>query len=447
MKKRTIISVLLTIGAMVATYKLWHHAPVLIFISIMILSFLLSYKITDYVADFKTIKNNSRIDIIFLLIFFVLLCIPASNMEKDKKSLIENRYLAKKPIFISKHKLNLEYGKEFNSWFNDRFNARKYAIRANTALICMINSKNCTNGMVTFDKKHKLMYRENFWGMEPINEDKEDILKTYAGNLNRFQDYCKKNNIGLYFLIVPRQADYFDFDIPDKRKKSADPAEEIIKYLKTNTNQKIVYPTQQMAQANKETPVFFKTDHHWTKKGAYVGYSETIKTIQKDYPDIKLLDESKLEKYYNKKVSEWWDKELNNGQTFRHMRLPKFYAGRVLDTPYLYYKNPEFENLEKINSEFVVSPRDVYFKYQKAANKKILVIGDSFGCNLLEFMPFSFRETLYIYNNPRGLKIENYQPIIEKYKPDIVLVLFYTLNIPRFLDLYQNKYSKNIITG
>ncbi len=94
MKKRLIISVLLTIGAMFSTYNLWHHESTLIFISILVLSFLLAYKIMDYVAYFKVIKNNSRIDIVFLLIFFILLCIPASHISKAMKAKGENRYLA-----------------------------------------------------------------------------------------------------------------------------------------------------------------------------------------------------------------------------------------------------------------------------------------------------------------------------------------------------------------
>ena len=49
---------------MFGTYKLWHHASVLIFISLLILSFLLAYKITDYIADFKTLKQQSRIEIV-----------------------------------------------------------------------------------------------------------------------------------------------------------------------------------------------------------------------------------------------------------------------------------------------------------------------------------------------------------------------------------------------
>jgi len=442
MKKRTILSFIIAIGGTVGAVYALKNQSILLLISIFILSFLIAYKLTDYIADFKTVKHQSRIDIAFLLIFCILLCIPASNISKAKKSKAENRYLAKRAVLVKNSKINLNFGKEFNEWFNDRFYLRKQAIRTNTILVCMINSKNCTNGMVTFDKKHKLLYRKNFWGMEPIDADKEDVLRTYAFNLNRFNDYCKRNNIGLYLLIVPRQADYFDFDMPDKRKYEANPANEVISYLKTNTDANIVYPTQQMALANKETPVFFKTDHHWTKKGAYTGYSEVIKEIQKKYPDVKLLDENKLEKYYDKRVSEWWDKDFNNGQTFRHIGLPKFYAKSLLNEPYLYYKNPEFKNLKEINSEFVVSARDVHFKYPNGAKEKVLVIGDSFGCNFFEFMPYSFSESLYTYDNPRGFTVENYKPVIEQYKPDIMVVLFYTPNIPRILGLYPNKYYK-----
>lgn len=442
MKKRYIIEIVLAVAAIAGIYPLWHHASPLIFISILILSFLLSYKIVDYIADFKTIKQQSRTDIIFLLIFFILLCVPMSHIDNRAKSKTENRYLAKSPVFISKYKVNMEFGKDFNNWFNDRFNTRKQAIDANIALICMINSKNCKNGEVTFDKKHNLLYREfNFWGMKPIKKNKEEILKTHAENFNKLQNYCKKKGIGLYVLIVPRACDYFDFDIPDKRKNMANPADEVIDYIKANTDVKIIYPKDEMKEANKTTPVFFKTDHHWTKKGAYTSYSALIKEVRKDYPDVKILDENELEKYYDKRVAEWWDQKFNQGQTFKQMRLPKFYAKRVLDTPYLYYKNPEFKNLQKTDTKYLKHSRDVQFHYPKGAKEKVLVVGDSFGCQFFEFMPYSFQDSLYIYNNPRGLEMKNYEPIIEDYKPDVLVLLFYTPNIPKFLDLYPNKYA------
>ena len=54
--KKVIISIA---AAIAVTCNLWSNESVLIFISILILSFLLSYKLTDYIADFKTSKHYS----------------------------------------------------------------------------------------------------------------------------------------------------------------------------------------------------------------------------------------------------------------------------------------------------------------------------------------------------------------------------------------------------
>lgn len=438
--KKIVISIAFTIAAIAGTYNLWNNVSVLIFISILILSFLLSYKFTDYIVDFNTLEHHSLADIIFAIIILCILFVPVSNIDNQKKSKLEKRMLAKAPVLVKKHKLNLSYGKEFNAWFNDRFCGRKKFIQVHTALTCMININNCKIGKSTFDKKHNLIYREfNFWGMAPIKKQKAKTLKLYANNLNRFEKYCDENGIALYVLLVPRQADFFDFDMADKRKRESNPADEVIDYLNRNTKTPMIYPIEEMQEANKETPVYFKTDHHWTKKGAYIGYRALMAEVQKDFPSIPVLDETSLEKYYNKKVSEWWNQEFNNGQTYKQMGLPKFYAKRVLDTNYLYYKNPYKKNLKQVKSKFVSKRHDVQFYYPNGAKENILVIGDSFGCNLFEFMPYSFQNSLYLYNNPRGFKFKNYKDTIENYKPDILVLLFYTPNIPKFADLYSDK--------
>ncbi len=448
MKKRTIIAVLLTAGAVVGTYKLWHHTSALIFISIMILSFLLSYKITDYIADFKTVKNNSRIDIIFLLIFFILLCIPGSHISKAKKAQGENRYLAKKAKFINNHKLNMSYGKEFNEWFEDRFNLRKNMIRWKVTIDCSLNTTYCGNKKITYYKKGHLFYRESYYGAKEIAKNKQQILNEYANNINKLQRFCNDKNIKLYLLIIPRQAEFFDYPLADKRNYEADPADEIIDYLKLNTNTNIIYPKAAMKEANKETPVYFKTDHHWTKKGAYASYYELMKEIKKDFPSVPVLQENSLEKYYDNRVSEWWDRKFNEGQTFRHLGLSKKrYSKNILDTPYLYYKNPNRDKLET-NAKFAPiieigfnSIQDNQFYYPNGLDKKVLLIANSFGANLVEFLPYSFKYTARYYDNDRHMILNTYRNAIDSYQPDILILNMQTAYINQLLNLYPNKFS------
>jgi hypothetical protein len=265
--------------------------------------------------------------------------------------------------------------------------------------------------------------------------------------VNKLQKYCDDKNIKLYILLVPRKAEFFNYPLADKRIYEPDPAEEIIDYLKSNTNTNIIYPKAAMKEANKETPVYFKTDHHWTKKGAYVGYYELMKQIKKDFPSVPVLQEDSLEKYYDNRVSEWWNREFNEGQTLRQLKLPKKYAKKILDTPYLYYKNPNRDKL-KTNAQFAPiieigfnTKQDNQFYYPNGLDKKVLLIANSFGANLVEFLPYSFRYTARYYDNYRYMELKTYKNAIDTYKPDILILNMQTAYIYRLLNLYPNEFS------
>lgn len=445
--KKGVISAILSITATIAIYFYLGNESPLIFISILVLSFLLLYKLADYIADFKITKHYSRIDIVFLIIFCIFLCIPASHISKDKKAKFENRYLAEKAVLIDHKKLNLNYGKDFNAWFNDRFNMRYRMMKWNTIITCNLSEDYCKNGGVTLYKKGNLFYRSSYFGFPKIEGNKQEILDTYAGNVNKLQKYCDDNNIKLYILIVPRKAEFFDYPLADKRNYEPDPAEEIIEYLKTHTKTAIIYPKAEMKIANKETPVYFKTDHHWTKKGAYVGYYELMKAIKKDFPSVQILEESSLEKYYDNRVSEWWNREFNVGQTYKHLGLPKCYAKKILDTPYLYYKNPYRDKLQtdvklaSIPEIGYTSTQDNQFYYPEGLDKKVMVIANSFAANLMEFLPYSFKYTVRYYDNHRYMNLKVYEDAFNKYKPDILVINFHTHYTKGLLNLYPNKYS------
>ena len=235
----------------------------------------------------------------------------------------------------------------------------------------------------------------------------------------------------------------------DKRYTKPDNADEVLKRLKKKTKTKIIYPKEEMLLANKETPVYFKTDHHWTKKGAYIGYYELAKEIKKDFPNMPILEESAMTKYYDNRVSAAWNHNFNNGKTFKHMHLPKSYAKDILDTPYLYYKNPNKKDL-KYGSELLIPilkkgyipTQDNQFIYPRGLDKKALVIGDSFTGNLMEFLPYSFKYTIVYDDNQRFLKIKTYKSTIKKYKPDILVINLYTTNTKRLLNLFPNEFAR-----
>ena len=125
MRKRTFLSIFLTVLFILLSNKFWlifktktsAHFEFEIFTIILVLSFLFFYKITDYIADFKTIREKSRIDIIFLTIFFVFLFIPMSHVNQDEKSVnlcvvLERSFNHKElvPDHSELYRRNREYG-------------------------------------------------------------------------------------------------------------------------------------------------------------------------------------------------------------------------------------------------------------------------------------------------------------------------------------------------
>lgn len=79
---------------------------------ITVISFLVLWKIVNYISNFKTIKQASRLDIIFLTLFFIILFIPMSHISKKDISTQENRTLTKwRGLIKPNGEINFEFGK------------------------------------------------------------------------------------------------------------------------------------------------------------------------------------------------------------------------------------------------------------------------------------------------------------------------------------------------
>lgn len=78
-------------------------------------------------SRFKLLEHGSRIDIVFVCVFFLLL-VPASKISREEKSVQENRRLAAYVPLFSDQGLNNRFGQDFEAWFNDRFNYREAVI-------------------------------------------------------------------------------------------------------------------------------------------------------------------------------------------------------------------------------------------------------------------------------------------------------------------------------
>lgn len=269
------------------------------FIILAITYFLISYKSVQYLSFFKIKNYSSRIDIVFVAFFYILIFLPMTNISTETKSTRENRNLAPRPKLTDLYDTD-KFGKNFELWFNDHFYLRKDLVKLYEFLNDPLSLKG--NKRVLIGKDNWLFYKgdyseRNFENLDLLNEQE---LKSLAVYLKNIQQWAKKNGKSFYYLICPDKnkiyGEFYKFHkktYPDSQSR----AQQVVNYLRKNTDIEVIYPYDALHQAKTQNLLYYKNDTHWNLLGAYVGYQELMKSIEKKHKlkifNYRNLDEEK----------------------------------------------------------------------------------------------------------------------------------------------------------
>lgn len=400
-----------------------------IFVIIAVLSWLLVYKLTDYIADFKSIGNKSRADIIFLLAFFTCLFIPMAKINQETFSQQENRSLAEwKPLIASAHELNYSFGKDFESYFSDRFNMRKYIISFYKNMKIGMSFKLSENNNIWYNKKTGWAFMKS-WISEP---DIKPELPKYMKSIDKLYDFCKKNNIKLYIVIAPVKEEIYSQEIEPLNVlyQNGKTLEQAINKKYKNI---AYFPFDELKQASKTEFVYPKTDPHWTEAGGYLACNDFLKRYgfipfsDNDYniteralpviTDIPDWIEDNYSGYYYKTLG------IENKDNYKH--LEHKYESELKHIT----KQPDI----RLYSKDTIFPR--------AKNpQKVFIIGDSYVENYYRFLRFAFKNVIKrrvnnaLRDDPRFSLWE--EEIVEE-KPDMLIIVFNSFGAKRFPEMWK----------
>ena len=253
-------------------------------------------------------------------------------------------------------------------------------------------------------------------------------------NVQKLKDFCNQNNIKLYILIAPRKEEIY----PDVVKKYSanfsqyEKTNQMRKYITDKTGIPIIYPFEELKELSKHDFAYFKTDHHWTDNGAYIGYAELMKVIQKDFPNLYINKKSDFDTFYSNKIR-IHQNEMFEGISYKLMGL---HDKSLLDTKYEYlkYKNYELKIEKCLNSKSLCKIH--HFKTTKAT-PNLTVYGDSFMLNLLQSLPYSFGKTegIYIAFPLAKYKMKTFEQHIKDVKTNILVLCF--CEIDHLTELYE----------
>ena len=414
----------------------------LMFLSVLIVSFLFSYKLTEFTSKLKINDRKCIIDIVFLTTFICLLFIPMSHISNADKSTQENRRLAKYPYLLTEHGINTNFHEQFDSWFNDRFFGRNQLLKINHSALFNINNN--------YKVKKVILFKNSGWMFDLYNTQVARFFtkspKKIIEQANLLDDFLKKHNIKLYILIAPEKSHIY----PEKMVHIKNFAKTTDLYLKLtdeflkNFSAPTIFPYHNLQEAAKKDFVYFKQSHHWTDLGAYIGYLSLMNTIKKDYPQIYITSLDEYTKTTSNLIREDWERDFGTGQTTRSLNIDSKYAEKnLLKDDYTYYDHKKI-----ITPKIVDKPlyRIKYFKNeQQPKAPRVFLTGTSMNENLLQFLPYSFSETIYfrlnnVINVPEGdtyKLLHRYKNYILQIKPDILILSLTSENLINLINLCE----------
>lgn len=372
--------------------------------------------------------------LVFLSVVSIILICPILHIDQRDSSPQENRALAKFPHFYYARGINVEFGRQFDIWLNDRFAGREKFIRVHDKINAFFNFGVKENdsafegidGWLFFKGDNSVKLYQHIlpftdWELKKIKE-----------NLKDQTSWLRSQNIFYSVLIAPNKEDiYGEFYNPKILQTSdKDRIQELKEYLETEgSGISILYPLEVLLY--KKTAgdlLYWKQDTHWSTYGAYWAYLEWMKELKSQGVDIDILEPEQMS----------FESVTHTGGDLARM-LQMNQTNEEDTSDYLNpvplegwkYKTVETRKNKSGNLEFI---RTIY----PGKPYKVLIFRDSFSTALLPYISSTFGEVIYIWDHDLNSHID----IIRREKPDIILhetVSRYAETLLRDTDSWKGK--------
>ena len=373
-------------------------------------------------------KIGKYIPAVVFLIFIYGMALWFLFSPKTDYSSSEKRYLQKFPDTNVEKVLSGEFGSEFETFFADQFPQRNtwVGLNAYTALAEGNNGPsgvyNCKNG-----------YLIN----KPVSTD-----NNLDKNVGAVVDFAKTIDAPTTVMLVPSTGYIADDVLPTFHDKYNDD-EDISKISSTLSKEKIGFVDLRerfKSEYKNGSQLYYKTDHHWTTKGAYTGYQELCKAL-----GITPIDDSTLKKdsypdFYGTTYSssgfwltppdniEIWSNPKNSDKNIS----VKITEGANVKTSGSMYFTDHLKEDDKYPVFIDGNHALTEITNTNAKNGTILLIKDSFSHSLAPFLAENYSKVVLV--DLRYYK-ESVSDLVTTYNPEQVVVLYGIDNLATDTDI------------
>ena len=362
--------------------------------------------------------------LLYSFIAIVLGLTIISFISDDKTfSELENRNLKTKVTFNLKEFLNGNFQKNYEIYINDQFPLRNNWISLKSRSEYVLG-KIENNGIIYGNDG------ELFEKFDTINEER---LKN---NINAINLFSENNLEKVSLIIAPNSYEIYKESLPlgSRQINQYEIINEIYSSLKHTSNINV----EDVLMFNKDKYIYYKTDHHWTTYGAYLGYCGFISSIGGNAISLDEFEKVELSGFYGTYYSKSKPFNINSDiltyYKFNDLTL-ELVGDKIYDSIYDYSK----ENLRDKYALFLYgnNPLTIIKNNAIKNDKKILVIKDSFANSLIPFLTQNYEEIHVVDLRSFSSKLSEY---LDENTFDNILILYNFINLSTENTILKLKY-------
>lgn len=361
-------------------------------------------------------KSNMILCIIFLSWIYGMLIghilIPDRSLSE-----MENRSLAKFPAFTTEKLFSGKYGEDFEKYLGDQFPLRDVFIQISTGAQYMMRKRQI--GDVYFTRSGRLI-------PQILMSDEERL----QSNVRSLQ-WLSQLDIPMYTALIPDAScilqDMLPYGAPVIDQKS------LIDKIYDAVGSDRCVDIYTALYEERDSYIYYRTDHHWTSLGAYYGYAAIMKAmdiepVQIDNCQPVILSDSFYGTLYSKAPAFWIEADTIHAVISDMGVDVTAFDGINYEDKALY----EIDNLNKKDKYTVFlggnQPLVVISTAVQSA-PRLLVLRDSYFDSLSPFLQSHFSEIHLIDTRYYQQDIQTY---IEKNDIDIILAAY---SVDQFLNV------------
>jgi hypothetical protein len=370
----------------------------------------------------KTIGKHLTHTLTASLLLFVVGILFIGTILSSKKDVSENekRRLAVFPEIVWKRSPLNRLPKAIEQYLGDHLFFREELVRLNALLRKSLFYKS-PNSLVLIGDKNWYYYLGDGALLDYLGKSGKtdnEAVSAWENTLARREKMLHEKGGYYLFAVAPNKESVYPEFLPVRISDHAGTTmlEALSRHIgHTDMAGHFLDLGESLRRAKKDGHIYFQTDTHWSRVGAYFAYLEIMRRLAPVFPDIVPLSRDRLDRQ---------NKQDCTGDLSNFMGL----SGSITEEcEIINIKDPCARTInKKLKQDLPESAELEFSSCPKGAPLRVLVISDSFGSTMQDYLAETFQEVAF----SREQTLSELPAFLAKYRPDLVL----QLHVGRFMD-------------